>query len=115
MPFAGSRSIPALCLYFIMNAEQKARWSETRTGGRGSFVLTQGVLRVGLLFAVFSFLFSYFYRYGFTASKVSEYLQGGEPIFKFFFDCLFFGAIMGLFSWHDNEREFKQQEEKNKM
>ena len=97
-----------------MNIEQKARWSQIRAGGRGRFILVQGMLKFGLLFAVFSFLFSYFYRYGFTTSKVSEYLRGGEPIFKFFFDSLFLGGIMGLFFWHLGEREFKRQE-KDKM
>jgi hypothetical protein len=97
-----------------MNVEQKARWSETRVRGRGRFILTQGVLKFGLFFAVFSLLFSYFYRYGFTASKISEYLRDGEPIFKFFFDSLFLGSVMGWLFWHIGERGFRR-DKKDKM
>lgn len=94
-----------------MDAEKKARWSEIRARGRARFILTEGVLRVGLLYAALLFLLRYFFKYGFTASGAGEYLRGGEPIFQFIFDCLAFGYIMGWLDWREQEREFKRAEQ----
>ena len=96
-----------------MNAEQKAKWSRLRAGGRRRFILRHGVLEIGGLYAAITLIVTYLNRYGFTGSKIGEYLWGVETILKFVFDWLFFGFFMGLIFWHLGEREFRKPE-KNK-
>ena len=97
----------------VMNIEQKAKWSETRVKGRGSFILFHGVFRIGVPFAVLTTLSDYFLKYGLTSSKAADYLLSGETILRFFFGVLFFGSSMGLLTWYSKEREFEKPEKNN--
>ncbi|MDQ3817279.1 MAG: hypothetical protein M3362_06270 [Acidobacteriota bacterium] len=95
-----------------MNAERKKRWvdnwAKTRAEGRRRFILTQGILGIGVTYAVFSLITKYLFDYGFTVSKIGEYFSRGEPAFKFFFDWLGFGPLMGFFLWHFYEYQFRK-------
>jgi hypothetical protein len=93
-----------------MNTEERAKWMETRARGEGRFILFHGLLRIGLMFAVVKAIGNYFFKYGFTASKVGEYLVSGETIFNFFLEWLYFGLGMGLLLWRLNERELRKSE-----
>jgi|ERR1051325_10371185 hypothetical protein len=105
-----ARLIRALCLYLIMNTEQKSKWAETRAKGKSRFILSQGILRIGLLVSVLTTVGNYFFQYGFTISKIAEYVLSDETIFKFFFGWLLYGLLMGLLLWNFNEREFRKPE-----
>jgi hypothetical protein len=96
-----------------MNAEQKAEWLEVKAKGRGRYLLVEGIIKSGGIYAILLLIANYFFKYGFTASKVSEYLWNGETVFRFFFGVIFFGLWMGLFDWYFNERQFRKSE-KNK-
>ena len=102
--------MPGVMPLTIMDAKRRARWSELRTKGQGRFLLVEGVLKAGGMFAVLTLIVNYFRKNGFTASALSEYLSSGETIFEFVFGWLFFGFFMGLFVWYVGERGFKKSE-----
>lgn len=93
-----------------MDAEQKAKWAEVRARGKGRYILVEGMLKTGGLFATLVLVVNYFYRHGFTSSKISEYLLNGETVFRFFFGVIFFGLWMGLFDWYFSERAYRKSE-----
>ena len=80
-----------------------------RAKGRRRFILEDGILQLGGLYAILSTVSGYLFKHGFSLSKVSEYLWSGETIFKFFFGWLGFGFLMGAFVWYFTEREFGKQ------
>lgn len=96
-----------------MNAEHKAKWLEVKAKGQGRYILVEGILKHGGMYAFLILSVNYFYKNGFTFSKVYEYLWNGETIFKFFFGVIFFGLWMGLFDWYFREHLFRKSE-KNK-
>jgi hypothetical protein len=93
---------------FVMNTKQKARWSKLRAKGKRRFLLVEGLLKIGGTYAALSLVANYLFKYGFRSPELVNYLLRGETIFKFIFDWLFFGLIMGLFFWYLGEREFKK-------
>jgi hypothetical protein len=93
-----------------MNAEERSEWAETRARGKGKFILSSVLLRLGPFLAVDLLIFRYVFKYGFTASQITNYLRSGETILHFFFDWLYFGLVMGWATWYFNERRFRKTE-----
>ena len=82
-----------------------------RAKGRGRFILLQGILKVGGTYAILSLVIRYISKYGFTTSKISEYIWKVETIFRLFFEWVFFGFFMGLFFWYFGEHGLRKQDE----
>jgi hypothetical protein len=88
-----------------MSPENLKIWEKVREKGEVYFLITNGILKVGLLFASLNFLWSSFLadRLGFKAKQETEI---GWIVFKFIFQMLWFGILMGLYNWHIAEKQY---------
>lgn len=96
-----------------MNAKQRTKWSAYRAKGQVRFLLVEGILKLGGMFAILMLVSNYLFDYGFTNSNLADYLSSRKTISDFIYGGLFFGSLMGLFFWYMGEREFKKPEKKD--
>ena len=84
----------------------RQRWREVRQRGRLSYVLRRGILLWGVLFAIWM-----------TLARVFGLLGRDRParpaalLISFVFAAIFFGTLMGLWAWRQNEKRFKALDE----
>jgi hypothetical protein len=94
-----------------MNREQKEDWTKARGKGRTRYVLIHGVLSLGVIFALGSYIIDYVfeivwsYWFNITYKEPSIHWET-----KIIFGALF-GFFMGISKWNAKEKAFINSED----
>ena len=87
--------------------KREAYWAKTRRKGLVAYLIRQGILCNGVVFASLMFLCDYF-----ELPFAVQWQGFGPALFKFLFNALFFGLFMGFSSWKSNEKWFSSVQSK---
>jgi hypothetical protein len=89
-----------------MTQNEKQTWKSVREKGCSRYVIYQGLVRhgipFGLVFGLYQALRNVFSNTA-RESLLSIFASGALAAA---FGVVFFGGVMGLYSWHRNEREY---------
>lgn len=83
-------------------------WAEKRKKGFITYLLLDGVVITGGIFAVAMQIAGYFLIKD-DYQTFADYMASGETWIKFFFHATLFGLIMGYLTWWRNEKAFARQ------
>jgi hypothetical protein len=90
-----------------MTKSEKQTWEQERAKGRDRFLLRRGLLRAGLPFGVLMILFKLLIAI-FSHEAIAP---AWRLLVEFGFYVIGFGGLMGVWSWQDNERDYKKPTE----
>ena len=91
-----------------MDAHEKQIWSDIRAKGKFRYIILQGVIITGGLYALMMTVVGYFIEYGFNLSSITTYMFDSRTHTRFFLFATAFGAIMGIIKWNRGERAFAE-------
>jgi hypothetical protein len=89
-----------------MTQQDRHWWEQMRAGGRGSFILRQGILRYGAQVAFALLVMQVTYMIFFTRDSV--------PIITlalvWVLDAIIFGSLIGFVLWRQHEKDYHQDD-----
>lgn len=93
----------------MMTQKQYQKWKQIRAKGRVRYILVDGILEDGSLFALLSMLLNHLWKHGLTWSIAHNFsLTNFIP--EFVFKAVFFGGFLALWRWSANEKKYKEYE-----
>lgn len=93
-----------------MNQKQLEKWAKFRAKGKTRFILIDGVLKMGGIFALGVFLLTYFLDFGFTAPSANK-SEVVRLAIKAIIGGILWGMWMAFFFWWWNEKEYRKSEQ----
>lgn len=91
-----------------MTPQEKEAWERVRAKGKIRYILLNGVIFTGGIYALAMTLAGYFIEYGLTLSEFSRYFFDSSTHIRFFLFATIFGLIMGFIKWHRGEKAFAE-------
>ena len=91
-----------------MTPQEKDAWETIRAKGKTRYILLNGVIFTGGIYALAMTLVGYFVEYGFTLSEFSHYFFDTQTHIRFFLFATAFGLVMGFIKWHRGEKAFAE-------
>lgn len=91
-----------------MNEKEKELWADVRAKGKFRYIVLQGVIITGGLFAMVMTLTGFFIEYGFRFSEFTTYALDSMTHTRFFLFATAFGSIMGVINWNRGEKAFAE-------
>lgn len=91
-----------------MTPQEKEAWEAIRAKGKTRYILLNGIIYTGGIYALVMTIIGYFVEFGLTLSNFSGYFFDSATHIRFFLFATAFGLVMGFIKWHRGEKAFAE-------